>query len=178
MVSVSKISTQTRTDEGRVVYRVRGDQDIWNYIRFICKGDNIGKRNFNEMNFDPDRLAAEMIYVQDIYGKTSGIRLRGLILAIDKNELSDEALYEQIAEIAYQYCWYIGNKGFQVLYRIFEEESLFEIWYIINSTSYQNGYKFAYDMDEATRKAVEIVSCIVSNKRVDHSGLEFYPYSH
>ncbi len=178
MVSVSKISTQARTDKGRVVYRVREEQDIWNYIRFICKGDNIGKRNFNEMNFDPDRLAAEMLYVQDIYGKTSGIRIRGLVLTIEKNELSDEALYDQIAEIAYQYCWYIGNKGFQVLYRVFEEDSLFEIWYIINSTSYQNGYKFAYDMDEATRKAVEIVSCIVGNKRVDHSGLEFYPYSH
>jgi hypothetical protein len=108
-----------------------------------------------------------MLYVQDIYGKTSGIRLRGLILRIDKNELSAESIYDQIEEIAYQYCWYIGNKGFQVLYRIFEETSMFEIWYIINSTSYQNGYKFAYDMYEATIKAVEIVSCVVSNKRVN-----------
>ncbi len=74
-IGASSFFIYRRTDEGRVVYRVRGDQDIWNYIRFICKGDNIGKRNFNEMNFDPDRLAAEMIYVQDTYGKTNGIRL-------------------------------------------------------------------------------------------------------
>ena len=97
MVSVSKVATQKIDDDGEIVFRARTETDVRNMIKFICKGDIVGKRNFIENDFNPDKLTDEMLCIQDLYGKKDGIRARGLILSVDKDDPDYNDFHDNIS---------------------------------------------------------------------------------
>lgn len=147
MIRISPFSTQTNND-GTTDYNFRNENDIFRYIHYVLKGNihiqpiYAGTRGLRSHASNPAAVAEDMINIQILHNKLSGLRIRGLILSISKDELTLPLASQQIAIIAEQFSDYIFFSGFQTAYGIFDRGNCFEIHYAINTVCFVNGAKF------------------------------------
>lgn len=147
MITIDAFSTQA-SKQGRTEYNFRDEDDIRRFVYYTLKGNAArhpiyaGSRGFRHTVYDPSGIADEIIYIQSLYNKESGLRIRGLILTISKKELFPEVAPQQVSIIAERFSDYIFLSGFQTTYGVFDQGECYEIYYAINTVSYVNGVKF------------------------------------
>ncbi len=113
-----------------------------------------------------------MVSIQHLYNKVSGLRIRGLILAISKDELSTGNNLQDIASIAYRFTDYMFLSGFQTAYGIFDKGDRFEICYAINTVNFVNGTKFKQnhtDILADEQLCVETIAAEVTGKSIPYT---------
>lgn len=147
MIKISPFSTQTNND-GTTDYNFRNESDIYKYIYYVLKGNiynrpiYAGTRGLRNGASKPSAVAEDMIAIQFLHNKVTGLRVRGLILTVTKDELNRPLAPQQITIIADHFSDYIFLNGFQTAYGIFDRENCFEIHYAINTVCFVNGAKF------------------------------------
>ena len=147
MIRIEPLSTKALRN-GSTEYNFRNEADIRRFVYFTLKGNRAvkpvltGARGFRNCVTNPDGIAEEMIALQYLYNKTSGLRVQGLILTVTKDELSAEHTLQGVGNIAYRFTDYIFLSGFQTAYGVFDSNDHFDIYYAINTVSYANGMKF------------------------------------
>ena len=122
-----------------------------------------------------------MLNVQSLFGKETGIRIRGEIVSIEKNELGINMELQQVQQIALGFGKYLFFKGFQVAYGIFDHVGSFDIIYAINSVSYGDGSKYKHNNADVKDEQINCLKSIidaVTGKNVysnfDFRMLEYY----
>ena len=152
MIVVSPFSTQ-RNRNGTIDYNLRDESDIRQYVHFVLKGNKTRRplystaRGFRAYPSNSNDIVNEILTIQQLYNKLSGLRVRGLVIAVSKDELSAPFESQQIIRIADpHYSRSIPNNtflnGFQTSYGIFDMGACYEIYYAINTVSFVNGMKF------------------------------------
>ncbi len=147
MITISPFSIQANKED-HIEYNFREEDDIRRYIYYITHGNTTTKplfayaRGFRHFTSDPIELGDEIISLQLLYNKVSGLRIRGLILTISADELSNQMAFQQIFTIAYRFSDYLFYSGFQTIYGVFFENGRFTIHYAINPVNFVNGTKF------------------------------------
>lgn len=147
MITVDAFSTQANKQNG-TEYNFRDEDEIRRFVYYTLQGNPVGHpiyagcRGFRHRVYDPSGIADEIIYIQSLYNKLSGLRIRGLILTISKEELFIAIAPLQISIIAERFSDYIFLSGFQTAYGVFDRGECYEIFYAINTVSYVNGAKF------------------------------------
>lgn len=147
MIVVSPFSTQKNTSRS-IEYNLRYETDIRRYVHFVHKGDKLRRplysasRGFRAFSSNPNGIVDEILTIQQLYSKLSGLRIRGLVIKVTKDELSPLLAPPQIIKIADRFSDYIFLNGFQTSYGIFDMEIHYEIYYAINTVSFVNGMKF------------------------------------
>ncbi len=147
MVSVENVSTKAVCYKNDIEYRFRLASDIQRFTGRVVNGTANKKpvysssRGFVSTKCDVSDMSQEMKEVQNIYKKEKGLRVRGEIARIDKNELGKNKKKE-IADIADSFAGYYMARGFQNAYGIYDEGDNYAIWYAINSVSYADGSKY------------------------------------
>ena len=147
MIVVSPFSTQ-RNRNGTIDYNLRDESDIRQYVHFVLKGNKTRRplystaRGFRAYPSNSNDIVNEILTIQQLYNKLSGLRVRGLVIAVSKDELSAPFESQQIIRIADRFSDCIFLNGFQTSYGIFDMGACYEIYYAINTVSFVNGMKF------------------------------------
>ena len=124
MATIEAVATQRNGPDGRAEkYRFRTEEDIYNNTYHVLKG-SAGNRpvystakGFINSRDDPELIADEIVDVQKLYKKTKGIRIRGELVTVGKEELNENKLKE-IKEIADRLGDYFMGRGHQTAYGI------------------------------------------------------------
>ena len=185
MIRVTPFSTQSNND-GAIEYNFRNEHDIFRYVYFVLRGNTYikpiyaGTRGLRSHTINPAAVAEDMINIQILHNKLSGLRIRGLILSISKDELTSPLAPQQIVIIAEQFSDYIIFSGFQTAYGIFDRGNYYEIHYAINTVCFVNGAKFRQnhtDILDDEQLCAETVVADVTGKTLpytfDFDSLEF-----
>lgn len=190
MATIEAIATQRNNENGRPEkYRFRNESDIYTHTRYVMKGNDKGRpfcssaRGFINSNDDPEVIADEMVAVQELHKKTTGLRIRGEIATVGKGELDKYKGVEEIKEIAWGLGDYYMGRGHQVAYGIYDRGGSFEILFAINPTNYADGSKYRHNnnslQDEEEKCLATIIAdvtgrTIPEEKRFDFEQLEYH----
>ena len=169
MINVCPFSTQANTNE-TIRYNLRDETEIRKYVHYVLTGNKqnrplyIASRGFRASVKDPNTITDEMISIQELYNKMSGLRVRGLIVTVSKDELYEPVAAQQITLIADRFSDCIFLSGFQTAYGVFDTGNAYNIYYAINPVCFVNGIKFhqnhtdilAYQQDCAESVVAEI----------------------
>ncbi len=151
-MNISALSTKTHEGD-RLKLNLRDENAIERLVHFVMHGNTSMRTLFSfsigfENSTHPDSIIDEIIRLQFLYKKTSGIRIRGEIVEILKSELTPGQELPQIRSISQNYGSYFFFSGFQVVCGVFDKGSKFEIWYVLNAVSYGDGAKYHHnDLD-------------------------------
>ena len=122
------------------------------------------------MNNSIESTVNQMLAIQNLYSKSSGLRIRGLVITVTKDELSDTLAPQQIIRISDHFSDYIFLNGFQTSYGIFDIGTCYQIYYAINTVSFVNGMKFHQnntDILDDEQLCAETVVADVTGKAID-----------
>lgn len=176
MINVCPFSTQANTNE-TIRYNLRDETEIRRYVHYVLTGNKqnrplyIASRGFRASVKDPNTITDEMISIQELYNKMSGLRVRGLIVTVSKDELYEPVAAQQITLIADRFSDCIFLNGFQTSYGIFDIGTCYQIYYAINTVSFVNGMKFHQnntDILAAQQLCAETVVAEVTGKILKH----------
>ncbi len=112
------------------------------------------------------------LVIQNLYYKSSGLRVRGLVITVTKDELSDALAPQQIIKISDHFSDYIFLNGFQTSYGIFDIGTCYQIYYAINTVSFVNGMKFHQnntDILAAQQLCAETVVAEITGKVIQYT---------
>ena len=194
MISISGISTKS-TDGSAYKYRFRNENEVQQAVneamisRKLQKPIHTGARGCEGIDPTPTAVTDSMLQQQELFNKTSGIRIREEIVSISEDELHTAVNEKkQIADIADQFSDFYFYQGFQNVYGVYpykdERGCGYDILYTINAVSYQNGAKYrrnAFEYQDESEKALKTVISSVTGKTIsdkeyfDMTQLEYYP---
>ncbi len=151
MATIESIATQRINEKGEVEkYRFREETDIYDHTRYAMKGNRAERpvyasaRGFISSKDDPQQIAEEMVAVQELHKKTKGIRVRGEILSVGKEELNGNK-FSQIKDIANGFCDYYMGRGHQAAYGIYDRGKSYDVIFSINTVNYADGSKYRHN---------------------------------
>ena len=190
MPTLTNRSTQKKvTDSERNLY-FRNDQDIFQLIHFVLKGNAdikpavTGKSGFFTQSDNAKLLSDEIMAVQTLFKKTDGIRMREKYIIFNRDELTEGVEFEQLERIAVLMSRFYLFKGFQNVWSVVSRGDGFAIYIAINTVSCFDGSKYHYNKadvdDEEFAYLLNIYNMVVNNDfsvNIDYTPLEFYPYS-
>ena len=170
------------------VYHFRTEDDVRRLVHFMFRGNELSRKPFYTsgrgvlIQYGEEYIFNSFMYVQFIYNKLSGLRVREQILMVTKDELDSRNFINQIIALADRFSDYYFYQGFQCIYSIFEQEDRYSIVYAINSVSYQDGHKYSHndhaiaDRDQcATEAALMEIKGENGEKEFDYCTLEYCP---
>ena len=190
MLTLTNRSTQKKvTDSERELY-LRNDQDIYQLITFVLKGNAdikpvmTGKSGFFSQTDNAKSIFDEVMAVQKFFKKTDGIRMREKYINFSRDELTEGAEVEQLERIASLMSQFYLFKGFQNVWSVVSRGEEFTIYLVINTVSCFDGSKYHYNKadvdDDEFAYLLNIYNLVVNNDfsvNIDYTPLEFYPYS-
>ena len=150
MATIESFSTQKNENDKPVAYRLRNEEDVRSITHYALNGNTekrpvfSSSRGFTSSMKDADMISEEILLVQDLHRKKTGIRIRAETVRIGKEELGNDKLCE-VKEIADGLGGYYLGLGHQVAYGIYDHGSLYEIRYAINPVSFADGSKYRYN---------------------------------
>lgn len=165
------------------------EKDIYYHTRYAMKGNRAERpvyasaRGFISSKDDPQQIAEEMVAVQELHKKTKGIRVRGEILSVRKDELNGNN-FSQIKDIANGFCEYYMGKGHQAAYGIYDRGKSYDVIFSINTVNYADGSKYRhnshYIQDEEESCLATVVADVTGKnlpdgERIDFDILEYSP---
>ena len=103
-----------------------------------------------------------------MYHKESGIRIRGEIVEVWKDELQRGSEKEQIAAIADGFSAHFLYKGFQTAYGVFDKGASYNVVYAINPVSYGDGSKYRHNNNDILAEQFECLQGVIA--KVTDSG--------
>lgn len=182
MISVKPYSTMRITADG-IRYNLRTDEDIYRIVHYCLAGNTnehplySNARVFRCSSKDPVRISEEIIWLQTLYNKLSGIRIRVLILDVPKNDLDRLYGHIQIVNMADRFSGYFFYSGFQCVYGVFDYGDHYTIKYAINPVSFVDGSKFiqndTYILDEEYRCALTVYCEVIETTPDSASVFDF-----
>ncbi len=110
-----------------------------NVIAYCCDPDKTEHHHIYGIGVSVQDAAEQMEGLAAAYRKTSGIRLRHMVLSFEPREKI--SLYK-VNQIAYQAAWYYGRK-YQIIYAVHEDRDHLHIHFVMNTVSYVDGHKYA-----------------------------------
>jgi len=144
-------------------------QPIYSNTRGFIKTDN------------PTVLVKEMIQIQSIYRKDSGIRIRGEVITISKDVLNPAFSMAQIKTIADRMSSFFFFSGFQCVYGVFDQGNTFRLMFGINSVSFADGHKYHHNNSTVREGQLYALNSIIGEitgaplaNPFDFARLEFY----
>lgn len=120
---------------------------ISDVIRYCCQPSKIPHRCIGGFGLNLTYAAEQMEGVIRAYGKTEGVHLRHMVLSFEAGERVSLYFANQIA---HQVAWYYGS-AYQILYAIHEDTPHLHIHFVMNTTSYINGKKYAQKKEDYFR---------------------------
>ena len=190
MATIESIATQRNNEHGRPeLYRFREEEDIFKHTRYVMEGNKSETplyslaRGFVSSKDDSRMVAEEMIDVQKIYRKSTGIRIRGEKISVRKKELGENQVKE-IKTIANGFCDYYMGLGHQIAYGIYDVGDAYEVRYAINTVNYADGSKYRHNshcIQQQEEKCLATILADVSGRiisdedRFDFESLEYNP---
>jgi len=141
-MNISAFSTKTVNEYG-AKYNNRSPGDIDAAIHYVMCGNQKEKPLYNSATgfseTDSKTIADEIKDVQELYHKETGIRIRGEIVELRKDELEPGKEREQIKAVADSISAHFLYEGFQTAYGVFDGGTCYRIIYAINPVSYGDG---------------------------------------
>lgn len=190
MAIIESIATQSVDEKGTIEkLRFREETDIYDHTRYVMKGNGANRplyasaRGFVRSKDDPLQISEEMIEVQEIHKKTTGIRVRGEILSVGKDELNGNK-FAQIKDIANEFCDYYMGRGHQAAYGIYDRGKSYEVIFSINTVNFADGSKYRHnnhDIQDEEEACLATVVADVTGKdlqreeRFDFETLKYTP---
>ncbi len=185
MVNIESYSTQALKDDG-IVLRLRTEDEMLKMITYILFGSSYDKpiysntRGFIKAN-NPTVLVKEMIQIQGMYRKDSGIRIRGEVITISKDVLNPAFSMAQIKTIADRMSSFFFFSGFQCVYGVFDQGNTFRLLFGINSVSFADGHKYHHNNSDVRESQLYVLNSIIGEitgaplaNPFDFARLEFY----
>ena len=189
MGAITSVSTQRNNQEGKAErYRLREEKDIYTFTKFVLNGNKkenpiyATARGIIASKNDAKLVSKEMIVVQNLYKKTSGLRMRGEYVTIAKDEL-DENGNEEIKVIADKMATYFLGVGHQTAFGVYDLGEKYEIRFAINSVNYGDGSKYKRNSNDIQAREERCLATILSDvtgknmgdeERFDQETLEYY----
>ncbi|HJA70000.1 MAG TPA: hypothetical protein IAA07_00280 [Candidatus Lachnoclostridium stercoravium] len=187
MIEINRISTKAVRKDGLQLH-YRQEEDIYRLVHYIVNGNMWeapiyvwGKGITLYPHIFAEQIAAEMLYIQQIYQKCRGLRIRHEFAYITKDEFPDQNQRRlQICQIADWYGDYYFYSGFQCVYGVFESVDRYIIRYAINTVSPMDGAKYMYNENEILameQSCLEYVVGEVTGRKkrwFDFRRLEYY----
>ncbi len=188
MIELINRSTQKNENSyaGKTLY-FRSEDDMRRLVNFVVYGNiGFGSPIFVSGRgvclYDGGKIYQSFIYIQNLYNKTSGMRIREQILLVSKDELHVELEFGEIIKIADVFSGYYFYKGFQCVYAVFDNGYEFSIVYAINTVSFRDGHKYSrnnyyvYEQEQnAANTAVNMVTGKPMKQSFTFGELEYYP---
>ena len=192
MITTTGISTQARSTNGNVRYRFRNSKEINQAISEVMTSRRAqtpiltGTRGIPATEPTPDEVAEQMQYIQKLYNKERGVRIREEMISISADELDPERAKDQIEQIALRFSDFYFDQGHQNVYGVYQNtvdgQLQYDILYAINTVNFQDGSKYIRNSNEyavSLQQAAEtVVSDVVGtplekNKRFNFESLEY-----
>lgn len=190
MATIESIATQRNNEHGRpVLYRFREEEDIYKHTHYVMLGNQTeaplfaSARGFVSSKDDPRLVAEEIIAVQKIHKKTTGIRIRGEKITVSKKELGNNPIKE-IKSIAEGFCDYYMGLGHQIAYGIYDVRHTYEVRYAINTVNYADGGKYRHNSHDIQQQEESCLATIIADatgrtipgeSKFDFEALEYTP---
>lgn len=140
MATIENVSTQ-KSKGSDVDYNFRKEEDVFRFVRYLKNGNSKGHPVYKcfrglRNGVDASDAADEMLEIQKLHHKETGLRLRGEIISVRSEELTKGKEEQQIKDIADGFSDYIFYKGFQTVYSVMPNNAGYNIIYGINPVSY------------------------------------------
>ena len=119
-------------------------------------------RGFIGSKTEPDKIAEEITMIQTLQNKTKGLRIRGEIARIDKQELGTKKLRD-ICSVAEKFCGYYLGNGHQAAYGIFDYGNRYEIKYAINTVNFADGSKYRHNNCEIQDRELNCLNTVIAD---------------
>lgn len=194
MIEVRGICTQRNASKNNISYRFRSVDEIRRAVyeaterRRGQKPIHTGNRAISRLNPTTKEVASCMEHQQELYRKTSGIRVREEMLSVTMDELESGREKEQIGKIADSFSDYYFYKGFQSAYGVYEfndddRGKGYDILYAINTVNFMDGSKYRRNangyLEEVNRAAKTVAAQVKGqdmpeNDFFDIRSLEYY----
>ena len=188
MIEINRRSTKAVREDGLQLH-YRQEEDIYRLVHYVVNGNMqevpiyvSGKGVALYPHIFAEQIAAEMLYIQQIYQKCKGLRIRHEFAYITKDEFPDQSQRGlQICQIADWYGNYYFYSGFQCVYGVFESIDRYIIRYAVNTVSPINGAKYMYNEREVRAREQRCLEFVVGRVtgtgkgNFDFRELEYYP---
>ena len=188
MATVENVSTKKINAGRNVTYNFRTQEDIYRFTNYVMNGNcrespvYSSSKGFVSSKDDSKIISKEIEYLQKMYRKDKGIRIRGENVVIDKRELTCKDSKDLIKSIADGYSTYYMAQGFQNVYGVYEVGDIYEIRYALNPVSYSDGSKYRHNNKDIRDREGSCINTIIADatgkiipedQRFDFDTLEF-----
>lgn len=186
MYNIDSFSTQAPHDD-EIVYHFRTEEDVLRFVSYLRYGSASDRPVYtNSLGFcntaSDDTIANEIFRIQRLYRKETGLRIRGEIVTISKDELHQVQQYYEICMIADRVATLFFYSGFQTLYAVFDQGKQYQIIYGINPVSFATGQKYRHNRGDVWIMQMNFLAFVLSevtglsssNKNFDLRILEYY----
>ncbi len=168
MASIDSIATQRNKNGKPEEYNFRSTEDIYRFTAYVLRGNSNARpvyassRGFVDSADDPKIISEEMEAIQVLYKKENGLRIRGEIIKVDKDELGTDKLKE-IKGIADGFSDYYMGRGYQSAYGIYDAGEQYVIRYAINTTSFADGSKYKHNHTSILEQEKECLATVMAD---------------
>lgn len=182
------LATQKLDMDGKVnKYNYRDMAQVDELVNALSKSENGRKPLFSywfglEDN-SPKGFIENIEFISDIYSKNTGIRLRGVITTISKDVFTDTDSKSAIIQTIRRLAEYYLYQGYLTGMIIYEYETYYKSYLIINPVSYIDGGKYRPNHHECLDHDRNMLEAIIANvtngmesSLYDFTGLAAYPY--
>lgn len=181
---IDHLATQ-KNDRNEIEYNFRDMEQVANYVKAISLS-NMGRKPIFINWYGCDDNSWEGFInsineLSDIYSKTNGIRLRGVIVNVMKPAQSYFDI-NRMVRAACEYAEYYLYQGYITGVVLYDMDSFYRIHYFINPVSYYDGGKYRPNYTNCLDEENRFFSMVVDNvfngeEAVDYSGLVAYPFA-
>lgn len=192
MAKIEIVSTKSIHGSKEVICNFREEEDIERYINFVLNGNHkeaptySSSTGFVSSKTDARLISTEVKQIQKLYRKDKGLRIRGEIVLINNDELTQDNLdHSLVRKIADRFSSYYLGLGFQNIYGVYEKDEHTEIRYALNPVCFADGSKYHHNDKEIkdneelcinTIIAEEVGMNIPEGQNFDFDTLEFSDY--
>lgn len=181
MITLKHRATKAVQDITRPKLYYRTETDIYAMIRYVMEGEGCIYSNCRGILYNPEnvsQMAREMLRVQEVYKKCSGVRIRRDFVTVTWDELPNENRENAIKEMAEYFADVYYWSGFQVVFGVFADKGQYYIRYAINTVNYHDGSKYQGGQStwEQGMSFLGDILAMVNAKggSVDYNGLEYF----
>lgn len=129
-----------------IIKAISSKAAIGQAIDYVTKEEKTEEKLVSGLNCDPDTAKEEMQITKKVWGKTGGRTYKHFVQSFHKDEL---ITLEQAHELAKEFANKCPQfKGFEVLIATHKDKEHIHTHFILNSVSYENGYKFRMHKSE------------------------------
>ena len=164
-MNISAVSTKTDIGK-RQELNLRDVDSVKRLIHSVLRGNRTEQPMYGfSLGFSNpssiEGIVQEMLFLQELYKKISGIRIRGEVVEIMKSELTPGIERAQIIDISRNYSNYFFFSGFQLACWVFDHGDSYQIWYAICAVSYGDGAKYHHNGTNVLEEQTACLKAIV-----------------